>query len=291
MQALRSALGAALLVAAVGCSGDPAPDPFAAPLPAQCPTTTREQSMVLTQLVMLRQNPAGVSDGFDLDGRVSGPDDALSCRRRDLTSPTGTPGIDNQLSLLVPALDTATSGALDAAIQAAINNGQLMMAVSIQNLDDRTNDPCVSLVFRRIQGMAFVGSDMRIDPGQTFDTLPGEVVSRVNGRLRNGVIEAGPFPLALPLAVLDARFTVALQDARVRITWHDDDSFDGVIGGGIPAQDLLTAVEGFNITSQVRGIVRTLVLSITDMNQDANGACQAFSAAVSFTARPAFVNQ
>lgn len=289
MKALRTVLCSALLAAVAGCSDD-APDPFAAPLPAVCPTTSREQSMVLTTFVMLRQSSPGVSPGFDLDGRVSGADDALSCRRRDLVSPDGTPGIDNQLSLLVPALDTATAGALDAAIQAAINNGQLMMAVSVENLDDRTNDPCVSLVFRRVQGAAFVGSDMRIDPGQTFDTMPDQVVSRVNGRLRNGVIEAGPFPLSIPLAVLDARFTVALLDARVRIKWNDDDTFEGVIGGGIPAQQLLTAVDGFTIGDSLRGLVRTFVLSITDMDQGPDGTCRAFSAAVSFTARPAFVN-
>lgn len=246
--------------------------------------------MVLSTLVLLLQKTPGVSLGFNLDGRVSGADDALSCRRRDLTAPDGTVGVDNQFSLLVPALDTATAGALDAAIQGAINNGQLMVAVTIEGLDNRLNDPCVSLVFRRVQGRPFVGSDSRIDPGQTFDTIRGEPVSRVTGRMRNGVIEAGPFPLGLPVAVLDARFVIPRQDARVRIRWRADDTFEGLIGGGIPAAQMIATTQTLTIGSDLMGLVRRLILSITDMDPDADGNCRSFSAAVSFEGRAAFVN-
>ena len=290
VKTLRHAALAALLAVSPGCSDDSGADPFAGPLPAQCPTTSREQSLVISKLVLLRQPMPGVSEGFDLDGRVSGADDTLSCRRRDLTSPDGTPGIDNQFSLLVPALDTATSGALDAAIQAAINNGQLMVAVTIEGLDDRLNDPCVSLVFRRVQGRPFVGTDTRIDPGQTFDTLRDEPISRVTGRMRNGVIEAGPFPLGLPIAVLDARFVIPLQDARVRIRWHADDTFEGIIGGGIPAAQMIATTQTLTIGADLMGLVRRLILSITDMDPDSEGNCRSFSAAVSFEGRSAFVN-
>ena len=286
----RPGLLAALLAAALGCADEPGVDPFAGPVPTQCPVTAREQSMVLTRLVLLRQSPAGVSPGFDLDGRVSGADDALSCRRRDLTSPEGATGIDNQFSLLVPALDTATAGALDAAIQAAINNGQLMVAVSVEGLDDRVNDPCVTVVFRRVQGMPFVGSDARIDPGQTFDTLRTEPISRVTGRMRNGVIEAGPFFLGLPVAVLDARFIIPLHNARVRIRWHADDTFEGLIGGGIPAAEMIAVTQTLTIGSDLMGLVRRLILSITDLDPDAEGNCRSFSAAVSFEGRAAYVN-
>lgn len=284
-----AALVAALLAASGACSDD-APDPFAGPVPAQCPVTAREQSLLVTKLVLVRQNPAGVSEGFDLDGRVSDADDALSCRRRDLTAPDGTRGVDNQLSILVPALDTATAGALDAAIQAAINNGQLMVAVSIEGLDDRLNDPCVSLVFRRVQGTPFVGSDARIDPGQTFDTLRDEPISRVTGRMRSGVIEAGPFPLELPIAVLDARFVVPLQNARVRIRWRADDTFEGLIGGSVSAAHMIATSERLTIRAELMALVRRLVLSITDMDPDADGTCRSLSAALSFEGRSAFVN-
>jgi hypothetical protein len=290
MRQLRSALFAVVLALSAGCSDEAAPDAFSAPLPAQCPVTGTEQSMVISRLVLLRQSAPGVSRGFDLDGRVSGADDSLSCRRRDLTSPEGVTGIDNQFSLLVPALDTATAGALDAAIQAAINNGQLMVAVSIEGVDDRRNDPCVNLVFRRVRGMPFVGSDSRIDPGQTFETMREEPISRVAARMRDGVIEAGPFALGLPVSVLDANFVIPLQNARARIEWHDDDTFEGLIGGGIPAAQMIATTETLTIGADLMGLVRRLILSITDLDPDSEGNCRSFSAAVSFDGRAAFVN-
>lgn len=280
-----------VLFAAFGCGGDvDTTDPFAAPLPATCPTTGREQSMVMTRLVLLKQEPAGVSPGFDLDGRVSGSDDTTSCRRRDLTSPEGTPGIDNQFSLLVPALETATAGALPALLQAAINNGQLMISVSIEGLDDRLNDPCVTLVFRRVQGSPFVGSDMRIDPGQTFDAMRSEAITRVSARLRNGVIDAGPFFLPLPFAALDARFIIPLSNARVRLRLKADDSYEGVIGGAIPSGEIITIARGLTIGGDLMSLVQRLVNSLVDLDPDADGNCRSISAAVGFEARAAFVN-
>lgn len=246
--------------------------------------------MVVTRLVLLKQEPMGVSPGFDLDGRVSGSDDVSSCRRRDLTSPEGVTGIDNQFSLLVPALETATAGALPALLQAAINNGQLMIAVSVEGLDDRVNDPCVTLVFRRVQGSPFVGSDMRIDPGQTFDTMRDQAITRVSARLRNGVVEAGPFFLPLPFAALDARFTIPLSNARVRLRLKDDDTFDGVIGGAIPATEIITISRGLTIGGDLMSLVQRLVNSLVDLDPDADGNCRSISAAIAFDARPAFVN-
>lgn len=289
MKRLRRLALVPLLATALGC-GDDAPDPFAAPLPATCPATGREQSMVITRLVLIKQEPMGVSPGFDLDGRVSGSDDVSSCRRRDLTSPDGVTGIDNQFSLLVPALETATAGALPALLQAAINNGQLMIALSVEGLDDRVNDPCVTLVFRRVQGSPFVGSDMRIDPGQTFDTMRDQAVTRVSARLRNGVIEAGPFFLPLPFAALDARFTIPLSGARIRLRLKDDDTFDGVIGGAIPATEIITISQGLTIGGELMGLVQRLVNSLVDLDPDAAGNCRSLSAAIGFDARPAFVN-
>nr|MBK7066128.1 hypothetical protein [Deltaproteobacteria bacterium] len=185
------------LLLALGCSGDEV-DPFAGPVPSQCPSTPMERSLVVTRMRFVKATMPGVVDGFDLDGRVSRNDDAASCRRVDFTSPDGTAGVDNQLSLLVPVLETQTAGALDEAVQAAINSGQLLLSMSIEGLDDRRDDPCVQLVFRQLRGMPFVGSDHRLDPGQTFETARDQPVSRVTGRMRDGVIEPAPSPWRFP---------------------------------------------------------------------------------------------
>jgi len=278
-----------MLLLALGCAGDEV-DPFAGPVPSQCPSTPMERSLVVTRMRFVKATMPGVVDGFDLDGRVSRNDDAASCRRVDFTSPDGTTGVDNQLSLLVPVLETQTAGALDEAVQAAINSGQLLLSMSIEGLDDRRDDPCVQLVFRQLRGMPFVGSDQRLDPGQTFETARDQPVSRVTGRMRNGVIEAGPFPLALPVAVLDARFVLNLHNARIRLRWRPDDTFDGMVGGGIPADELIATVQTLGIPQELRSLVARLVNGITDLDPDADGNCRRFSSALSFEGRGAFVN-
>lgn len=279
-----------LLLATLGCADDPGADPFAGPAPAQCPATAVERSIVVTRMRFVKASAPGVSEGFDLDGRVSGSDDAASCRRVDFTAPDGTAGVDNQLSYLVPVLEAQTAGALDAAIQAAINGGQLMLSVTVEGLDDRRNDPCVHLVFRQLRGVPFVGSDQRIDPGQTFEVARDQPVSQVTARLRDGVVEAGPFTLALPVAVLDARFVLTLHNARVRLRWRDDDTFDGLIGGAIPADELIATVQTLGIPDELRALVARLIRGITDSAPDADGNCQRFSAAMLFEGRGAFVN-
>jgi hypothetical protein len=175
-------------------------------------------------------------------------------------------------------------------VQAAINSGQLMLSLSLEALDGRVDDPCVGLTFRQLTGLPFVGSDQRIDPGQTFETARDQPVSRVNGRLRGGVVEAGPFTLALPVAVLDARFVLTLHDARVRLRWHADDSFDGLLGGSFEAEQLIAVVQTLGIPAELRGLVARIVRGIADVAPDASGTCQRFSAAVSFEGRSAFVN-
>jgi hypothetical protein len=279
-----------LLLAAVGCADDPGPDPFTGPVPAQCPVRAAERGIVVTRMRFVKTTMPGVSEGFDLDGRVSGSDDAASCRRRDFTSPDGTAGVDNQLSLLVPVLETQTAGALDEAIQAAINSGQLMLSVSLGGVDARRDDPCVRMVFRQLRGVPFVGSDQRIDPGQTFETARDQPVSEVVGRLREGVLEAGPFTLALPVAVLDARFVLTLNAARIRLRWRDDDTFEGIIGGGIAADELIAVVQTLGIPPELRALVAQLIRGITDLDPSAEGTCRRFSGAIAFEGRNAFVN-
>jgi hypothetical protein len=279
-----------LLLAALGCAGDPGTDPFAGPVPSQCAATARERGIVVTRMRFVKSTTPTTSEGFDLDGRVSDNSDTASCRRRDFTSPDGLAGVDNQLSLLVPVLETQTAGALDEAIQAAINSGQLMLSVAMEGVDDQRNDPCVHMVFRQLRGVPFVGSDQRIDPGQTFEVARDQPVSDVVGRLRDGVLEAGPFTLALPVAVLDARFVLTLQGARIRLRWHDDDTFDGMIGGSISAEELIATVQTLGIPPELRSLVAQLIRGITDMDADDTGVCRRFSGAIAFEGRGAFIN-
>ncbi len=101
---------------------------------------------------------------------------------------------------------------------------------------------------------------------------------------------AGPFTLALPVAVLDARFVLTLNAARIRLRWRDDDTFEGIIGGGIAADDLIAVVQTLGIPPELRSLVAQLIRGITDLDPSAEGNCRRFSGAIAFEGRNAFVN-
>lgn len=229
-------------------------------------------------------------EGFNLDGRVSAASDIEGCRQSDFTDASGVQGIDNQLARLLPVVDMMTGGAIDGLVQAAVNNGQLLISVTLEGLDDTRDDQCVSLVFQSVQGMPFVGSDMRIDPGQTFDLARGEMPTRTSARIRNGVLEAGPFDLPLPFAALDARFILDLRGARIRAVARPDGSLSGIIGGSIPSVPLGETLIRYGIGA---GLQQTLVGTLrlfSDIAPDANGMCTQISAGLRFDTRAAFVN-
>lgn len=287
----RHALLALSLATIAGCSDDAAPVADAGP-GIRCESPKGASTMVIARFGFVRADPMrqGVSDGFDLDDHDSAPGDPIGCGRQDYTAPDGRHGVDNQLALLIPVVDSMTGGALDGAIQTAINNGQLLMTVTLEGLDNRCDDPSVTMLFRRVTGMPFVGSDMRVDPGQTFDQTRDLPVTRANGRVVGGVFTSDAVNIPLPVEVLDARFTLNLYGARMRLRFDDNGGAEGIIGGGISISEFTTTAEMFNIPTALRGAIGTTMRLVSDLAPNADGRCQQLSAAVSATLRPAFVN-
>lgn len=295
-RAAWAALAAAATLALAGCPGRPDRHGDAAgeggAEDAACVPPEHERTAVISRFGFVRQDPMmpGVVDGFDLDDHVSRAGDPRSCRHEDLVSPDGTPGINNQLAQLLPIVDSMTGGVIDSAIQTAINNGQLLITLSVEDLDDLCHDDQVTLVFQRVSGMPFIGADMMLDPGQTFDLQRDDPVTRVPARVTDGVLEAGPFTLPLPIAVLDASFTLNLYSTRVRARLTDDGGMDGLIGGGIARDEFLEHVHTFNIPMSLMTAVESALTLFADLDRNASGQCAQVSAALRFSARSAFVN-
>lgn len=287
MRPLALAL-ASCAAALVGCG---APDP-AAPAAGACAVPAGTASMVLTRFAFVRQDPtrAAVADGFDLDGRTSTAGDALACRQPDFTAPDGTAGIDNQLARLIPIVDQMTGGVLDMAVQTAINNGQLLVGVTVDELQDRCNDPSVTVRFQRVQAMPFVGADMRIDPGQTFDLMRAVPVTSARGRVRDGVLTIDPVDLPLPVAVLDAQFVLTFYGARLRFRLDDAGGGEGIIGGGLSADEFIATVRTLTISQGLMMTVASALHLFADLSPDADGRCQRVSGAMALSARSAFIN-
>lgn len=266
---------AALLAPLVGSCGQAEPDTCTGPELGEPDTV-----LLFRGITFARADEADVSAGFDLDGRVSDRGDFESCRKADFTSPDGTPGIDNQVSQLLPIIEMQTGGLrLDDVLQTAIDNGQLLIALELLDLDDPMNDPCVTVRMRPVVGTPLIGTDGRVLPGQTFDISPDAEVSTVEGaRLVDGVLEVGPASMALPVQILDARFTLDVEDARVRLERQDDGSWQGALGGGISVEQMIQVAQGLNIPSDLMGAVMLVLRTNADLARDESGDCQQISA-------------
>ena len=251
----------------------------------------QHDGVILFRGITFTREDMGVSDGFDLDGRVSERGDAESCRKADFTSADGRTGIDNQISQLLPIIEEQTGGLrLDDVLQTAIDNGQLLIAIELLGVDDPMNDPCVTVRLRPVAGTPLLGTDGRVLPGQTFDLVAdGEVTTVEGATLTDGVLELGPAPVALPVQILDARFTLHVEDSRMRLVRADDGTWQGVLGGGISVDEMIMVAQGLTIPSDLMGAVMLVLRTYADLARDSAGDCQSISATLAVDGVTAFL--
>jgi hypothetical protein len=272
-----------LAVCVLGCTQTP--------IGAPCETDPLQSSLVRS-LRFAREETHGMSDGFDIDQHVSTGSDPIGCHHADLTSPAGVPGIDNQIASLVPIIEMQAGGVtLDSILQTAINDGQLMLGIELLGVDDPMNDDCVTVRTRPLMGTPSLGTDGLVEVGQTFDAEPmGEQTLIPNARIVNGVVDVGPVPLTVPVAILDARFTLHIQSGYMHIELHPGGVWSGKLGGGISIQEMTTIAMGLNIPSSLMGAVSALLMSSADLAPDpGTHRCTQVSSTLLFESVTAFV--
>lgn len=285
--ATRLALGAlgalVMLASAPACSTSTDVAPTCQPGPSQ--------AYVITSLGFTRESPKGVVAGFDLDGRVSPTDDQASCGKPDLTGPDGTPGIDNQLALLIPDIEKIVGNAIDGIIQGAINDGRLLIAFDLTNVNDSREDACVDMEAKLLEGKPSLGTDGAVEAWQTFDLRKvGQVLSPAKGgKISKGTFTIGPFPLRIPIAIFDVAFTIYLRDALVRFTLDDEGNAEGVLGGGISIEEVAEGVKDGAGVGRLIPQIKLIGRAAADLGRDEEGTCHLVSAALAFKAKPAFV--
>jgi hypothetical protein len=275
--------GAALATGAGGCVQEPV---------AMCTSAPgQHDAVILFRGITFTREAMGTSDGFDLDGRTSDRTDLAACRKIDFVAPDGRVGIDNQISQLLPLIEEQTGGLrLDDVLQTAIDNGQLLIALELIGVDDPMNDPCVTVRLRPVTGTPLLGTDGRVLPGQTFDLDPaGEVTTVEGAELVDGVLRVGPAPVALPVQVLDARFTLHVEDAQMRLDRTDDGGWQGVLGGGISVDEMIQVAQGLTIPDDLMNAVMLVLRTYADLGRDTEGDCQAISATLAVDGVAAFL--
>lgn len=281
MRSLVRTLGVVAALAIAGCAAE-------APGTAVCETAPVRTGIV--RALGFVESSGVVSDGFNIDGLVGSGSDPNACRVRDFITEDGRNGIDNQVALLVPIIRMMIGDAVEGIIAGAIGNGMLLLTFTVEGADTLPDDACVTLAVTTATGTPILGTDGLLQPGQTLYESPGAPVNRfVGATIEDGVLEAGPFDVQVPLALLNALFTLTLHDARVRITIAEDGSMRGMIGGGVEIEELvgnLERTEGvpLDLLEMIEGFLHT----VADLNP-VDGDCSQFSTTLAFEAVPGFL--
>jgi hypothetical protein len=245
-------------------------------------------TVVAQTLEFAREAPRGVSAGFNLDGLVSGTNDGRTCNKEDFAGPAGEEGVDNELARLLPLIDLAGEGALQALVQDAVNEGRLLMFFEV--FEGEAGQ--ARLRVRRGTDVPLLGTDGFILPGQTLaldhsDPLLGEGDATWAG----GVLEAGPFPLAVPIVVFSQLYEVNLPQAHLRFEFDEEGNVrSGTVGGGIPVAELVQVLRtASNFGPEFEELFGDAVRDAGDLARAEDGSCAQMSAALTIQAVPAFV--
>ena len=253
-------------------------------------TGDAETRVAVVSTLLFGRRDDGVAWGFDLDGRVSDDRDAEGCYQEDLVDPEGRDGVDSAFSKLVPVLELTEAAAVEGLIQDSIASGELLLLAEVSGIDDPLDDDCVDVRLWRGAGVPMLGTDGAILDYQTFptdpDQAPGEVLC---AQLIDGVVEARPFELALPIQVLDRSLIFTMKDAGLRVDLNDPEAPFGHFGGGVPIAEIIDIVDDDGALAEIRDLVIELVEGNADLDPDSDGQCQQLSIVFEFGATPAYL--
>lgn len=246
------------------------------------------QDFVARTFLFEGEQEGGVADGFNLDNSTTRPGDSSGCGQGDFVAADGTPGVDNQFALLLPLIAAAGGSALPVYVQSAINEGDLLILVRLTDLDDLANDPNVSVTVERAMGTAIVGADSMLLPWQTFDVDTEEPSTTfTNGVLVDGVLNAGPSSLDLPIFVFGFRFDVTMHGAVIRVFFDEGGPTHAIIGGAVSMENILRIAGNQGIQDRIPALIEDIGGRMADIQL--GETCDALSVAVSVDLTPVYL--
>jgi hypothetical protein len=273
----------ALLLACV------APDEGPAATPDVACDDVADTEVVVAQTITFGRQEGGVSRGFDLDNHVSDSNDEEGCYQPDLVSPDGVEGIDNAFSTFLPVILATEGAALEGLLQEAIDSGDVLFMVQLEDVDDPVNDTCINVSVFQGSGTPRLGTDGVLLSGQTFDVDPSVTPSRVEGlALVDGTVEARGVAMTIPMQIFDVSLLLELHDAALSLTLRPDGTASGYIGGGIEIQYLIDILEGRGDIA-IADLAIDLLRTYADLYPDDTGTCPQLSTVLEFEATSAFV--
>jgi len=215
------------------------------------------------------QEPATGTQTQYVVNTVSLPDNSGSDFALDLDGdPEGV--TDNSLGTILAALSAGGDLGLQESVTASVNNGSILLLLELTT-EDFTSHPNAGLKF-------FLGDTGNITPAPCTDETDDVCGNHLDGSgqfsvasdspddaellgpIAGGLLSGGPGTVTIQLDLSDAPgtepITVELIGARVEVETMENGLMSGIIGGGIPEDQLTTQV--------IPGIADVVVATFND---------------------------
>lgn len=193
----------------------------------------------------------GQAVGFNLDGMDSG-DGTAGETCQDLTEDYRSAldpdhvGVDNALPTVLTSLGGALGGGFDVDMELAeqLAEGSLLLLLQLGGVDDLSYDQEVTM--QLALGALPAGATLQLDdsgriaPGQQFD-IAMNLGPQVTGDIFDGRVAARAEQLPLMLEIEGNNITLVIRNLQVRFNLAEDGLSNGVIGGVLTLDDLITA--------------------------------------------------
>jgi len=255
----------------------------------------KTSTYVISTIVFSRELDDGTSAGFNLDESITDAGGSTGCGIQDYTDPDGTTGIDNQFAKVLPVLETTEAQALEPLIQAAIDDGSLLITLELGNVDSDleatdASDTCVDFAMGRATGAPSIGTDGLMEWYQTLardSVAPRSEAGHV--AVVDGRLEADGLQVTLPVTILGHELLVTVLEGSLRFEVQPDGSLAGYLAGGLDQAQLIELASTDNIDSEVTALVSSLLDYNVDLAPNDYGTCQQLSITLQFTAIPIFL--
>jgi hypothetical protein len=246
----------------------------------------------------LRRAEGKISFGMNLDGRTDDIATPNSCAHGNFTSPTGQPGIDNQMYRLLGCV----FGWRDSGYVETNANGELrdtsqgVILIEVSDVDDPRNDDSVVVRMHRANDILPKDSLGNILPHASYriHSVPG-YGTPANGKIVDGVLTTDPIEAFLPYYGNLTHAEIHLKGMRLELDLDaETNRAKGTIAGYRDFDnfwDYFRKGEYLSVTGQFScPAIYVAAKQLADGYPDPEtGECTALSASYSIEAVPAFV--